>query len=66
YGWGGYGWGGYGLGGGYDVHTSQRFEAFAEIVTNKGAKPPGDTRAFDAHAVVENLKPRIEYPAPPK
>jgi len=45
-----------------DVTTVQNFEASAEIVTHKGAKPPGDRRAFDAHAVVENLRPRIQYP----
>ena len=38
------------------------FEASAEIVTHKGAKPADDPRAFDAHAVVENLKPKIQYP----
>jgi len=48
----------------YDVQTIQNFEASAEIVTHKGAKPADDPRAFDAHAVVENLKPRIQYPAP--
>jgi hypothetical protein len=47
----------------YDVQTIQSFEASAEIVTHKGAKPADDPRAFDAHAVVENLKPRIQYPA---
>jgi hypothetical protein len=35
-------------------------------MTHKGAKPANDPRAFDAHAVVENLRPRIQYPAPPK
>jgi hypothetical protein len=68
--WGGYGWGGYGWGGPWggtmDVHTTQKFEAYAEIVTNKGQKPAGDPHAFDARAVVDNLKPRIQYPAPPK
>jgi len=48
----------------YDVQTIQNFEASAEIVTHKGAKPADDPRAFDAHAVVENLRPRIQYPAP--
>jgi hypothetical protein len=48
----------------YDVQTIQNFEASAEIVTHKGAKPADDPRAFDAHAVVENLKPKIQYPAP--
>ena len=45
-----------------DVTTIQNFEASAEIVTHKGAKPPGDQRAFDAHAVVANLGPKIQYP----
>ena len=45
-----------------DVTTVQSFEAAAEIVTHKGAKPQGDPRAFDAHAVVANLGPKIQYP----
>ncbi|THD68265.1 hypothetical protein [Phenylobacterium sp.] len=45
------------------VDTVQNFEASAEIITHKGAKPADDPRAFDAHAVVENLKPKIQYPA---
>lgn len=49
-----------------DVHTVQSFEASAEIITHKGTKPADDPRAFDAHAVVDNLKSRIQYPAPPK
>ena len=47
-----------------NVQTIQNFEASAEIITHKGAKPADDPRAFDAHAVVENLKPKIRYPAP--
>ena len=47
-----------------NVQTIENFEASAEIVTHKGAKPTDDPRAFDAHAVVENLKPKIQYPAP--
>ena len=47
----------------YDVQTIQNFEASAEIVTHKGAKPADDPRAFDARAVVDNLKPKIQYPA---
>ena len=49
-----------------DIRTIESFEASAEIVTHKGAKPPGDPGAFDAHAVVENLKSRIQYPTPAK
>ena len=45
-----------------DIETVQNFEATAEIVTHKGAKPADDARAFDAHAVVENLKPKIRLP----
>ena len=50
----------------YDVQTIESFEASAEIVTRKGKKPADDPRAFDAHAVADSLKPRIQYPAPPK
>lgn len=56
----------------YDVHTIESFEASAEIITHHGVKRADDARAFDAHAVMENLRPRIQYPgakaqdAPPK
>jgi hypothetical protein len=49
-----------------DVRTVQRFEASAEVVMNKGAKPADDMRAFDARAVMDNLRPRIQYPQPKK
>jgi hypothetical protein len=62
--WGPWGpwYGGPYFGGGVDVTTIQNFEASAEIMTHKGAKPAADPRAFDARAVVENLKPKILYP----
>lgn len=47
-----------------DVRTVERFEAAAEIVMGRGPKPAGDTRAFDARAVIDNLRPRIQYPTP--
>ncbi|MFN3521322.1 MAG: CC0125/CC1285 family lipoprotein [Phenylobacterium sp.] len=47
-----------------DVRTVERFEATAEIQMRKGAKPEGDARAFDARAVMENLGPRLQRPAP--
>jgi hypothetical protein len=47
-----------------DVHTVDKFEASAEVVMNRGAKPADDPRAFDAHAVIENLGPRIQRPVP--
>jgi hypothetical protein len=48
----------------YDVRTIDKFEATAEIVMHRGAKPPGDPRAFDARAVMESLGPRIMRPVP--
>ena len=48
----------------YDVQTIQKFEATAEIQMHHGAKPADDPAAFDAHAVIDNLRPRIQYPAP--
>lgn len=47
-----------------DVRTVEKFEASAEIVMQKGPKPEGDVRAFDARAVMENLRSRVQYPAP--
>jgi len=47
-----------------NVETIQKFEATAEIQMHHGAKPADDPSAFDAHAVVDNLRPRIQYPAP--
>ena len=47
-----------------DVRTVERFEASAEIVMHKGAKPGDDARAFDARAVMDSLRPRIQYPGP--
>jgi hypothetical protein len=47
-----------------EVRTVDKFEATAEIVMGKGAKPADDVRAFDARAVIDNLRPRIQYPAP--
>ena len=66
----GYGWRGWDpyFGGPFwgdrvDVRTIEKYEASAEIVMQKGAKPAGDTSAFDARAVTENLRDRIKYPA---
>jgi len=42
-----------------DPQTVERFEAAAEIVTHRGAKPANDPRAFDAGAVIASLRPRI-------
>ncbi|MCR5878086.1 hypothetical protein [Phenylobacterium sp. J367] len=64
YGWRGWSpyWGDPFWGDRVDVRTVDRFEASAEIVLGKGPKPADDPRAFDARAVIENLRPRIQYP----
>lgn len=45
-----------------DIRTVEKFEAGAEIVMKHGPKVEGDVRSFDAHAVLANLKPKIQYP----
>lgn len=54
-------WGGYRdpFGPDFDVREVDRFEATAEIVLGRGAKPAGDPNAFDAREVVNNLGPRV-------
>ena len=47
-----------------EVRTIQKFEASAEIVLHKGAKPVGDPRAYDAREIMANLAPSIQRPAP--
>jgi hypothetical protein len=44
-----------------DVRTINKFEASAEIVLRKGAKP-ADRNAFDAREVIANLGPSIQRP----
>lgn len=68
YGWRGWDpfWGDPFWGDRVDVRTVDRYEAAAEILMQKGAKPTDDPRAFDARSVIENLKPRIQYPEPKK
>ena len=44
-----------------DVRTLQRFEAHAEILLYRGARP-NDPKSFDAREVVANLSPSIEPP----
>jgi hypothetical protein len=47
-----------------DVRTVDRYEATAEIQMHHGANPADDPAAFDARAVMDNLRPRIRYPEP--
>ncbi|MDP1777069.1 MAG: hypothetical protein Q8K90_00455 [Brevundimonas sp.] len=46
----------------FDVREIDRFEASAEIVMGRGAKPAGDPNAFDAREVIQNLGPRVTRP----
>lgn len=45
-----------------DVRTVNTYEAVAEIVTGRGAKPADNPRAFDARAVLAHLASRIQTP----
>jgi hypothetical protein len=46
----------------FDVRTVDRYMASAEIVMREGPPPQGDVHAFDAHAVIANLRPTIRVP----
>lgn len=46
----------------FDVREIDRFEANAEIVLGRGAKPAGDPNAFDAREVIANLSGRVTRP----
>jgi hypothetical protein len=46
-----------------DVRTIDKYEASAEILMRRGRKPEGDPRAFDARAVMDSLRPRLQMPA---
>lgn len=63
FGWGG--WAGYGHDPFFDnwsMRQVDRYEAQAEIITGRGAKPASDRFAFNARDVVDRLGPTIEYP----
>lgn len=45
-----------------DVQRIDRYEASAEIVMGRGAKPAGDPNAFDAREVIDNLGGRVPRP----
>lgn len=46
----------------FDVRQIDRYEATAEIVMGRGAKPAGDANAFDAREVIANLSARVSRP----
>ena len=47
-----------------EVRTIEKFEASAEIVMHRGAKPAGDPRAYAAREIMANLAPSIQRPVP--
>lgn len=46
----------------FDVRQIDRYEANAEIIMGRGAKPADDSNAFDARDVIQNLGPRVARP----
>jgi len=61
----GYGFGhGYGgsFGNDFDLRQITRYEAFAEIVMGRGAKPKDNERAYDSKEVIRNLTGKIKRP----
>ena len=42
-----------------DVQRIDRYEASAEIIMGRGAKPTGDPDTFNAREVIENLSGRV-------
>lgn len=46
----------------FDVRQIDRYEATAEIVMGRGAKPAGDPDAFDAREVIANIGARVSRP----
>lgn len=46
----------------FDVRTIDRYDATAEIVMQRGPKPSGNGRAFDANDLLQTLQPRIKTP----
>lgn len=55
-------WGAFGAGFGSDTVVYSRYEANAEILMYKGAKPEANPHAYDARSVKTNLEPRIIRP----
>jgi hypothetical protein len=49
-----------------DVRTIDRYEASAEILVRRGARPETNRRAFDAREVMSNLEDRIKRAPEPK
>jgi len=46
----------------FDVRQIDRYEASAEIVMGRGAKPAGDANAFDAREVIANIGGSVVRP----
>lgn len=46
----------------YEVNSSERFTAVAEIFVGKGDKPADNASAYDARSVIEHLEADIQRP----
>lgn len=55
-------WDRHGLEPAFDVRQVTAYEAFAEILMGRGAKPADDPRAFDARALMSSVEARIFRP----
>jgi hypothetical protein len=62
YPYGGYFGGGFGYGGGMDIITTNRYQAYAEIVVLTDDEARNEPRSVDAKSVVQHLTP----PPPPR
>jgi hypothetical protein len=49
----------------FETYEVTRFQAVAEIVMFKGAKPADNPDAYDAHEVEANLRAQVVRPPPP-
>ncbi len=57
-------WGAWGFGDNWNSDSFEytRYEASAEILMHKGAKPEGQADAYDARSVKQNLEPKVVHP----
>jgi len=62
----GHRWGGWGFDNEFETTEYSRYQATAEIILHKGAKPDGNAHAYDARQLKQNLESKIVRPTPSK